>query len=180
MKRISKFALLGAMGFSIGAVIVAMIPQINRFFIPGAAGAVGITTLGLALHIGWRRTLLLALLGGIAFYFGNALGTMLVMSTTLGSNFAEMILRYSIWSGSIAVIAGTALGLVLINWRSILRLILAVFIGYSIGMIILGYWFNIVDLVPFIVLQIIGGASVGAVFGFMKNDKNLGKQNISQ
>lgn len=105
---------------------------------------------------------------------------MILLGSTLGGTFTERILMVIVWGGSIGVVSGMTLGLVLRDWRSIVRLILAGFIGFSIGLIICVFWLGHVIFPNNVVLQAIGGASVGAAFGFMKNDMNLDKQNRSR
>jgi len=136
MKRIARFALFGAIGFGIGglfpgpATLFAFAGSFQRTeiwplvvialavvgFGFAARGALGGTTLGLALRRGRRMTAALALWGAIGFLIGgfvNALPMVLLEFGGGGIDFLDEALGGAV----LGALGGTALGLALRKGR---------------------------------------------------------------
>jgi hypothetical protein len=149
-----RFVLFGAVGFGVGWSIFGTIP---------VGDAVGGASLGLALN--WkdaRRVIILALLGGLG-------GTLAVV--VVGINvvvFAGPLIWDYPWK--MAALSGTmvgaSLGIGFADWKRVVALAATGSVGFGIGGGIAGdsqSWF--------LVAGLIGGASLGAVLGYLEERK---------
>jgi hypothetical protein len=169
---VMRFVVLGAIGFGIGGASASLL----AFHLPGGVGlllgplvggAVGGGSLGLALK-DFRRVLILALLGALGLTVGVMAGLI------LGSFFSYAAAPVAVIVGAVV---GASLGVAFKDWRTIVALVVAGAVGFSVG--------NLADLIRFsvpIIKQlgetgsiaitgIIGGASLGAALGYLERRK---------
>ena len=199
MKKIAMFALFGAVGFGIGglfpgpAALFAFAASFQRTDWPSAVialailgfgfateGALGGTALGLALGKGRRMTAALALFGGIGFVAGGFLGASLCYSFLFFRSGGGML---QVAPPGIALLdgalGGAALGLALRDGRKIIGLALAGALGFWLGSMIANYvhhWLGfgfLLTVFMFSLQGIIGGASIGAVMGYLEKQKAM-------
>jgi hypothetical protein len=167
-----RFVILGALGFGIGGATGSL----SAFYLPGGVGlllgplvggAVGGASLGLASK-NFRRVLILALLGALGLTVGVIAGLI------LGSffNYAAAPI-----AAIVGAVVGASLGLAFGDWRTIVALVAAGAVGFSVG--------NLADLLRFSIPIIrdigeagsiaitgtIGGASLGAALAYLENRK---------
>jgi hypothetical protein len=198
-KSMMRFVLLGAVGFGIGWAVagffnsgfiaitvpmfplgpgprlepppwwISLMPYLSWFF----AGACGGAALGLALR-SWKRVATLALAGTVGFGVGNFFFFVLAF-----------LFGFPLAGTGMGALGGLLLGLALADWRKVLLLGLAGMVGFGVGeaiaaalgISVLGTdWDQPPLLLTVYVLVlgmvgIIGGASLGAVVGYLQNRK---------
>ena len=169
---IGRCALFGAVGFGIGGIILGITflapweAWIFPFFGMLAMGAFGGAALGLALRTGRRKTIGLALFCGIGVLAG------FLSFVLAGENSLIAVFLFSMPG----VLAGVALGLALRRgMRNTIGLAVAGGLGFGIGFMI-GIFFGLIisgsyPFLPFVVMGVIGGASLGAVLGYLEENE---------
>jgi hypothetical protein len=164
-----RFAIFGAVGFSVGSAMAANDPLLGYFI----TGALGGAALGAALQ-NWIRAIILALTGLVGFGIGFNVGFVLIYVWEP----PFMLLVEGVVGGAAG---GAALGLAFRDWRTVAVLAIGGAVGFGIGG-------GIVDLLKqpfvspgaqgvtfwwatgFMVIQgAIGGASLGAALGYLEN-----------
>jgi len=137
MKRIVRFALLGAVGFGIGGAIGGAITSDSSTFLGFATlGIFGGASLGFVSK-GWKGAIFLALAGGAGFVVGTFLSVIIGMGLglTLPKPINEIysLVAPFIMGAIIGAIGGMALGLALKDWRGTGLLALASAVGCGIA-----------------------------------------------
>ncbi len=173
-----RFVIFGAVGFGIGGAITRPL----SLLLPGMvalpltvliAGAVGGASLGLALK-DFRRVVILAVLGALGLTVGVMVGLM------LGSffNYSEVPITVIV-----GVVVGASLGAAFLDWRPIGALAIAGAVGFSVGYLagdFLRASFPIIGSVGEVgsiaVAGLVGGAALGAAFGYLENRKLAAEQ----
>ncbi len=184
---VMRSVIFGAAGFGIGwavaglfAVIAPMWSPYSSYFFAGACGGAG---LGLALR-GWKRVAALALTGLVGFGLG------VYVFFVLG--FIGLLPGWTSIAMGTGLFGGAMLGLTFGDWKWVAALGLAGLAGFGIGgaitaalqmpFVLLPFAVDFVELqqAPLLLLQhvlvqamigLIGGASLGAVFGFLERRK---------
>ena len=162
--EVLRFGLFGAIGFGISFIIFTS-PLVTRFFFimplqPFFMTVIGGASLGLALR-DKNKVVTLALASGFGFLIGYYISGWVVL------DYLDLIwYPYGLFiimaiSGTIC---GSLMGLALKNRKAVLILGVAGFLGFSIGFLI-SYWITNGST---LVYQMIGGASLGAVLGYLK------------
>jgi hypothetical protein len=197
MKRISRFALFGAVGFCIGGIfpVLAMFLAFAFAFERGeswhiwvitlvilgagffAKGSIGGKALKLALRKSQRSASSLALYGAIGFIVGGFLRFFLpaIFSGAGGLWYPVISFSAFLLDGFEGAIGGAAMGLALKDMRKILGLALAGFLGFGIGWIVANYLGYRLEWLPqsiirFTLSGIIGGALLGAALGYLERE----------
>lgn len=188
-RRTAALALWGGIGFLIGGfanvlpmVLVefggGMIDFLDEALGGAVLGGLGGTALGLALRRGRRGVATLALFGGIGFVAGGFLGASLCYSFLFFRSGGGM---FQVAPPGIALLdgafGGAALGLALRDGRKVIGLALAGALGFWLGSMITNYlhsWLGfgfLLTVFMFSLQGIIGGASLGAVLGYLEKRK---------
>jgi hypothetical protein len=142
-------------------------------------GAFAAAVLGLGLRDG-RKMAVMALLGGVAFFFGSVLVTILsFLSFFLGAGYG---LLETISAAALGLVVGAVLGLYFRSWKSIVVLGVMGLVGFGIGGLIAaasqGFPLQPSEGLPSwqyavfgAVEGIIGGASLGVALGYLESRK---------
>ena len=182
MNRIAEFTLWGAVGFCVGGVIAgAFTGDTNTFLGFAILGIFGGAALGLVSK-GWKGAILLALAGGAGFVVGTFLSVIIGMGLglTLPEPISEIygFVNPFIMGAIIGAVGGFALGIASKDWRGLGLLALAGAIGCGIAaQINQSLLLNILTarilptVVPLLIWGLFGGASLGAVLGYLRNRK---------
>ncbi len=187
----ANLALWGAIGFLIGG-LVNILPMVLVEFGGGmidfldealgvaVLGGLGGTALGLSLSKVRRRTIAVALLGGIGVVAGGFLGAFLSHSFLFFRSGGGML---QVAPPGIALLdgalGGVVLGLALRGGRTIIGLGFAGSLGFWLGSLIANYlqsWLGFGFLLTFAMFSvqgIIGGASLGATLGYLEKQKAM-------
>ncbi len=182
IKRTARFALFGAVGFTVGGILGLLIGDASPIdfygtyisssysLIPPATGLIGGAMLGAALGK-WSKVIVLGLLGAIGFTVGAYIPLESMFSASSwfswGDTIASTVNMAFIMMGAVG---GAAIGLGLLRWKIVLGLAFAGALGGVIG----GWMFlystdDLSITLPFTILaDIIGGALLGAALGFLE------------
>jgi hypothetical protein len=171
---VMRFVVLGAVGFGIGGAIGSLLIM----YLPGGVallltiligGAVGGASLGLAFG-DWRRVVVLAMLGALGLTLGVFAGL------TLGSfffNYSEVATV-----AIVGAVVGASLGAAFGDWRTILALVVAGAVGFSVGTLPADFVRFSIPILrqlgeggSFAITGTIGGASLGAALGYLEYRK---------
>ena len=170
---VMRFVILGAVGFGIGGATASLIafhlPGVGLLLGPLIGGAVGGASLGLPLK-DFRRVLILALLGALGLTVGIMAGLI------LGSFFSYAAAPVAAIVGAVV---GASLGAAYLDWRTIVALVVAGAVGFSVG--------NLADFLRFsipilrqlgeagsiTVAGLVGGASLGMALGYLEKRRSL-------
>jgi hypothetical protein len=166
-----RFVVLGAVGFG----LVGVIPLPLNVLIGGAVGG---ASLGMALK-DWRRVVILAVLGELGLIVGVLAGLILVgvsAGLTLGSfffNYSEVPI-----AATVGAVVGASLGAAFLDWRPIVALAVAGAVGFSVGNLPADFLRFSIPIIrqlgetgSIAITGTIGGASLGAALGYLKNRK---------
>jgi hypothetical protein len=197
VKRITKFALFGAVGFCIGGIfpglamflafaftfergeswyiwVIAFVILVAGFF---AKGSIGGKALKLALSKSQQSISPLALYGAIGFIIGGLLRFFLppIFSGVGGLWYPVISFNTFLLDGLEGAIGGAALGLAFGDKRKVMGLALAGFLGFGISWMIanyLGYRFEWLPqtIIRFTLSGIIGGALLGVALGYFERE----------
>ena len=173
----TRFVVLGAVGFGIGGAIGGQLSMFLPEMVPGlvglplilfVGGALGGASLGLALK-DFRRVVILALLGTLGLTVGVMVGLM------LGSLFNYSEVPITVIVGAVV---GASLGAAFLDWRPMVALAIAGAVGFSVGYLagdLLRASFPIIRSVGEVgsitVAGLVGGACLGAALGYLEKRK---------
>ena len=180
MNRIARFALWGAVGFCVGGAIGGTITSdLNTFVSMAILGIFGGASLGFVSK-GWKGAIILALASGAGFVFGTFLSVIIGMG--LGLTLPEPIdeiyglVNPFVMGAIIGAVGIIALGIALKDWRELGLLALAGAVGCGIAaQINQSLLLSILTtrilstVVPLSIWGLVGGASLGAVLGYLRN-----------
>ncbi len=178
-KTVMRFVIFGAVGFGIGGAISGQLSRFLPEMVPGlvglplilfVGGALGGASLGLAAK-DFRRVVILALLGALGLTIGVMAGLI------LGSfffNYSEVAI-----AAIVGAVVGASLGAAFLDWRTIVALAVAGAVGFSVGSLpggSLGFSIPIIRQLlgasgSIAVAGLVGGASLGAVLGYLEYRK---------
>ncbi len=173
-----KFVVLGAVGFGIGGAIGSLLIMFLpvRVALPLTiliAGAVGGASLGVALR-DFRRVAILAGLGALSLFIGLFAGLI------LGSFFNYSVVLIAAMVGAVV---GASLGLAFDDWTTNVALAVGGAVGFGFGSLPADSLRFSIPLLrqlgeggSIAITGIIGGASLGAVLGYLESRKLAERQ----
>jgi hypothetical protein len=175
-KSVLAFALLGAIGFGIGAVIgVVICWNSGKLALFPLMGAMGAASLGLALQ-GWRKAGVLALVGAISITVATLTGFVITV-TIWGFEYSSYWGFVELFDGAIVgSIFGASLGLALRSWAKAGFLALAGAIGFGVGYqagLVIARASGISEPIEYVILGVVGGALLGAALGYLEKKQAM-------
>ena len=170
MKKIAKFALLGAFGFGLGWAIGGALLVLEEPYLGfPISGAIGGASLGLALR-GWRKVGILALACAVGFGLGLLAAFFIVLAVWEPPGHVE-----GLFLGAVGgALGGASLGLTFRSWRKAGFLTLAGALGFGIAGqvswdLFRGSDASVVGAVSKVAIWgLVGGAFLGAALGYLE------------